>query len=126
MSKRVTPYLLATAAAAVMLAVTAGIASASSAASASATTANLRAVTIAMRDPGCHWFLVNGKYKARLTVTGQTAFRNLDEDAVIFTGRNFVKRVAVGKSLTVAKPGVYHIKMVGQHPDDNTLLLFVK
>ena len=126
MSKRVTTYLLTAAAAAVLLAVTSGIATASSAAPASAATANPRVVTIAMRDPGCHWFLVAGKYKARLTVTGQTAIRNLDEDAVIFTGTNFVKRVAVGKSLTVAKPGVYHIKMVGQHPDDNNLLLVVK
>lgn len=124
MSKRVTTYLLATAAAAVMLASASAVASASSAGSAKA--ANLRVVTIAMRDPGCHWFKVAGQYKARLAVTGKTAFRNLDEAAVVFTGKNYLQRVAVGKTLTIAKAGVYHIKMVGQHPDDNTLALVVK
>jgi hypothetical protein len=69
---------------------------------------------------------VAGKNKARLVVSGTTAFKNLDEDALVFTGKNFHQRVAVGKSLAIAKAGVYHIKMVGQHPDDNNLVLVVK
>ena len=125
MSKRVTTYLLAAAAAAALLAVSAGVATASSA-SASASAAKLRVVPIVMADPGCHWFQVAGKNKARLVVNGTTAFRNLDEAALIFTGKNFVRRLAVSKSLTIAKAGVYHIKMVDQHPDDNTLVLVVK
>ncbi len=126
MSKRVTIYLLMTAVAAAMLAVTSSVATASSAASGSARAAKLRVVPIAMRDPGCHWFRVAGKDKARLVVSGKTAFRNLDEAALVFTGKNYLQRLAVGKSLAIAKPGVYHIKMVGQHPDDNNLVLVVK
>lgn len=126
MSKRVTIYLLTTVAAAAVLAVASSVASASSAASASARAAKSQVVPIVMADPGCHWFKVAGKNKARLVVNGKTAFRNLDEDALIFTGKSFRHRVPVGKSLAIATPGVYHIKMVGQHPDDNNLLLVVK
>jgi hypothetical protein len=124
MSKRVITYLVATAAAAAMLPVASGMATSSSTASAGA--AKIPVVPIVMRDPGCHWFHVAGKDKARLVVHGKTAFRNLDEAAVIFKGKNYVKRVAVGKSLVIAKAGVYHITMVGQHPDDNNLALIVK
>ncbi len=126
MSKRITIYLVTIAAAAATVAFTSGVAGASSAPSATAGTAQLRVVKIVMNDPGCHWFSVAGKNKARLVVTGKTAFRNLDEAALVFTGKNFVRRVAVGRNLTIATPGTYHIKMVGQHPDDNNLLLIVK
>jgi hypothetical protein len=124
MSKRVTIYVLAIAAATASLALTAGVATASSASSASA--AKLPVVSIVMADPGCHWFSVAGKNKARLVVSAETTFRNLDEAALVFTGTNYLRHVAVGKSLAIAKPGVYHIKMVGQHPDDNNLVLVVK
>ncbi|MGZ8716201.1 MAG: hypothetical protein ACXWYO_03735 [Gaiellaceae bacterium] len=126
MSKRVTIYLLSTVAAAVTLALTFGVATGSSAAPASAAAAKQRVVSIVMADPGCHWFSVAGKNKARLVVNSTTAFKNLDEDALVFTGKNYLRRVAVGKNLAIAKPGVYHIKMVGQHPDDNNLVLVVK
>jgi len=33
--------------------------------------------------------------------------------------------VGVGKTITVSKPGTYHITMVGQAPDDNHLVLVV-
>jgi hypothetical protein len=124
MSKRVTIYLLTTVAAVVALALTFGVATGSSAAQASA--AKVRVVNIVMADPGCHWFSVAGKNKARLAVSGTTAFRNLDEATVVFRGKNYVRRVAVGKSLAIATPGVYRIKMVGQHADDNVLVLVVK
>jgi hypothetical protein len=123
MSKRLTTFFTATVAAALLLAVAASVAAAAPAAPASA---KVRVVPIAMRDPGCHWFNVGGKYTARLTVSGKTAFRNLDEAALIFKGKSFLRRVAVGKTLAIAKPGVYHITMVGQPADDNTLLLVVK
>lgn len=123
MSKRVTIYFLAIGAATASLALTAGVATASSPSSASA--AKLRVVSIVMADPGCHWFSVAGKNKARLAVNGPTAFKNLDEAALVVTGKNYLRHVAVGKSLAIAKPGVYHIKMVGQHPDDNNLVLVV-
>jgi len=63
---------------------------------------------------------------ATAIVNSTTAFQNLDEAALVFTGKNFLRHVAIGKSLAIAKPGVYHIKMVGQHPDDNNLVLVVK
>jgi hypothetical protein len=82
-------------------------------------------VPIVMKDPGCHWFSVHGKYLSKLTVSGKTTFRNLDEAAIVFKGKNFSKKVAVGKTLALGR-GIYRITMVGQHPDDNHLLLVVK
>ncbi|HZR92531.1 MAG TPA: hypothetical protein VFA44_09035 [Gaiellaceae bacterium] len=123
MTKRTTPALLAVAAVVGLTAAAAGVASAAPA-------AKPKVVPIVMHDPGCHWFLVGGKYKASLTVKGTTAFRNLDEAALvfkgrIFKGRSFYRRVAVGKTLTITKPGVYEITMVRQARDDNHLRLVV-
>ncbi len=120
MSKRITTIFLTIAAAALVAALTAGAGLASSHA------AKLRVVPIVMADPGCHWFHVGGKNTTRLTVQGPTAFRNLDEAALVFQGPHFLQKVAVGKSITVAKPGTYHITMVHQSPDDNHLVLVVK
>jgi hypothetical protein len=117
MSKRLAISILIAALAGTTLA--SGIAMASSA-------KTLRVVPIVMADPGCHWFKVNGKNTAKLTVTGATAFRNLDEAALVFKGKNFTRHLAVGKTLAIMKRGVYRITMVGQHPDDNTLVLVVK
>ena len=114
MKKTATTLLAAAAAAAALLAVGAGSAAAAG------------TVPIIMKDPGCHWFLVGGKSLAKLSVSGATSFRNLDEAALIFKGKSFNKRVAIGKTLAIAAPGTYHITMVGQHPDDNNLLLVVK
>ena len=121
---RVTIHLLATAAAAALLAVGAGAATA--AATTTHTANSPKVIQIAMKDPGCHWFLVGGKYLKSLTVPGAATFRNTDEAALVFKGNGFTKRLAVGKTLRVAKAGVYHITMVGQAPDDNHLLLVVK
>jgi hypothetical protein len=82
-------------------------------------------VPIVMKDPGCHWFSVNGKFLTKLTVTGKTSFRNLDEATLVFKGTNLNTKLAVGKTLTLTR-GVYHITMVGQAPDDNHLLLVIK
>ena len=112
--------LLAIATAFAALAVTA------SAATAGPATKKQPVVTVAMKDPGCHWFDVNGKYSKTLSVTGATEFRNLDEAALIFRGPHFFQKLAVGKTIAVTAPGVYHITMVGQAPDDNHLKLFVR
>lgn len=119
MSKRLTTYVVAIAAAATMLAVT-------SVASASPGAAKLKVVNVVMKDPGCHWFSVGGKNLAKLSVNGATAFRNLDEAALVFKGKSLDKRVPVGKTFAVTARGTYHITMVGQPSDDNTLLLIVK
>ncbi len=118
MSKRLTILFLAAVAAAVVVAAVSGMASASSAAP--------KVVPIVMHDPGCHWFQSGSKFTKAMTVKGKTTFRNLDEAALIFVGKNFRQNVAVGKTITIAKAGVYHITMVKQAPDDNHLLLVVK
>jgi hypothetical protein len=117
--KRVTISLTAAAAVAALLALGAGAAAASSHAKA-------QVVPIVMKDPGCHWFSVQGKLKARFVASGDATFRNLDEAPLVVVGKGFHKRVAVGKTLSIATRGTYRITMVGQHPDDNHLLLVVK
>ena len=119
MTKRITIYPLATLAAVAVLAAGAGTALAASARGKPTT------VPIVMADPGCHWFQVDGKKSARLVVGGPTSFVNRDEAALVFAGGDFHQRLAVGKTLAVTR-GVYHITMVGQHSDDNHLLLVVK
>ena len=83
-----------------------------------------KTVTVAMHDPGCHWFTVGGAYKTTLSVKGPIKLRNLDEAALKVAGPAGTKLDAVGKQLTLAR-GVYHITMVGQAPDDNHLKLVV-
>lgn len=85
----------------------------------------LKTVTVAMHDPGCHWFSVGGKLKKTLSVRGPVALLNLDEAALKVAGPSGVKRDAVGKKIVLQR-GSYRITMVGQHPDDNTLTLTVR
>jgi hypothetical protein len=82
-------------------------------------------VTVAMHDPGCHWFLVGGKYVKALVVKGPVSLANFDEAALKIAGPTGVKLDAVGKNVALAH-GKYRITMVGQAPDDNTLWLIVK
>jgi hypothetical protein len=85
-----------------------------------------KTVKIVMRDPGCHWFLVHGKYATKDTVTAnRVRLVNQDEDALKVTSRHGIKRIAVGKSIVVGH-GSYVIMMVGQAPDDNYLRLSVR
>jgi hypothetical protein len=95
-------------------------------ANAAGKTSSTRVVPIVMHDPGCHWFQVNGKFSTKLTVSGATSFRNLDEATLIFKGTSFSKLLPVGKMLTITKAGLYHITMVGQASDDNHLVLTVR
>ena len=92
--------------------------------------ANKAPLIIAMRDPGCHWFYVGGgpndrKYVKSLTRSGPVTLLNLDEAALIIKGPGGTKTERVGAKLTLKTNGTYHITMVGQHPDDNTLTLKV-
>ena len=85
-----------------------------------------KTVKIVMRDPGCHWFLVHGKYATKDTETAnRVRLVNQDEDALKVTSRHGIKRIAVGKSIVVGH-GSYVIMMVGQAPDDNYLRLSVR
>jgi hypothetical protein len=82
-------------------------------------------VTIAMHDPGCHAFLVGGKYLKTLSVHGPASILNVDENTLIIAGNHSTKTVKIGKTIVLAR-GVYHITMVKQAPDDNHLLLTVR
>jgi len=84
-----------------------------------------RTVTVAMHDPGCHWFLVGGAYKQSLSVSGPVSLVNFDEAALRVVGPSGVKLDPVGKNLTLGR-GVYHITMVKQATDDNHLVLTVR
>jgi hypothetical protein len=82
-------------------------------------------VTVAMHDPGCHWFQVNGDYKKSLAVTGPVKLQNIDEAALEIKGSHGVKTDPVGKAVAL-DPGSYRITMVDQASDDNTLSLTVQ
>jgi hypothetical protein len=81
-------------------------------------------VTVAMHDPGCHWFKVGNGYKKTVAVGGPVSVLNADEAAIKIAGANGVQTDAVGSNVTVA-PGTYRVTMVGQASDDNTLRLTV-
>ena len=86
---------------------------------------------IAMHDPGCHWFYVGGgpnsrTYAKSLTRSGPVTLLNLDEATLIIKGPSGTTKQHVGAKLTLKAKGTYHITMVGQEPDDNTLTLKVK
>jgi hypothetical protein len=84
-----------------------------------------KTVTVAMHDPGCHWFSANGKFTKSMTVNGPVALANYDQAALKVAGHNKVWHDGVGKKLVLAR-GTYKITMVGQAPDDNTLVLVVR
>ena len=87
--------------------------------------ATTKTVKIVMHDPGCHWFMVNGKYRTKNTVkANRVKLVNLDEAALKVRTAQGVRRIAVGHSIVVGH-GAYRITMVGQAPDDNHLRLTV-
>jgi hypothetical protein len=118
--KRVTTTL-------VVLAAAAALAVSATAAPAVKHAGKVNHVTVAMHDPGCHWFAVGTSYKKSLSVRGIAVVRNIDEAALIFKGPNgFHVVLPVGKTLRITKKGVFHITMVKQAPDDNHLVLRVR
>jgi len=84
-----------------------------------------KTLKIAMHDPGCHWFLRNGHFTKKATVSGRVRVLNMDMAALKVASRSGERRIAVGKSLVVGH-GHYVIMMVGQAPDDNFLTLNVR
>ncbi len=83
-------------------------------------------VPIVMKDPGCHWFSVNGKLGIKYVSHGPVAIRNLDEAALRFVGPTGTKLEKVGAVITFKAKGTYHVTMVGQAKHDNKLTLVVK
>jgi hypothetical protein len=84
-----------------------------------------KTVTVAMRDPGCHWFKVGTSYRTKLTVHGPVSLLNYDEAALKVAGPSGTKIDKLGQKLLLTR-GTYRITMVGQAPDDNHLKLFVR
>ncbi|HEU5244319.1 MAG TPA: hypothetical protein VFU33_07955 [Gaiellaceae bacterium] len=84
-----------------------------------------KTLTIAMHDPGCHWFLIHGKFTKAASAKGPVRLVDRDEAALKVTSRHGLKRIAVGRSVVVGR-GNYVIMMVGQAPDDNYLKLTVR
>jgi hypothetical protein len=83
-------------------------------------------LVVAMHDPGCHWFLVGGKYMKSVVRHGPVRLVNHDEAALKIKGPGGTKIDRVLGTLTLRGKGTYHITMVGQAPDDNHLTLSVR
>jgi hypothetical protein len=80
---------------------------------------------VVMRDPGCHWFAIGGKFALKATVAGPVRVTNLDEATLLVTGNGTTRKIPVLRKLLVTR-GHYVITMVGQASDDNHLELTVK
>ena len=83
-------------------------------------------LTVAMHDPGCHWFHVNGKYVKSVTRTGPVTLLNQDEAALRIKGPGGTRFERVGAKPTLRAKGTYRIVMVRQAPDDNHLTLKIR
>jgi hypothetical protein len=84
-----------------------------------------KTLKIVMHDPGCHWFMVHGKFTKKATVqASRVRLVNMDEAALKVASRHGMKHIALGRSIVVGR-GNYVIMMVGQAPDDNYLRLTV-
>jgi hypothetical protein len=84
-----------------------------------------KTLTVAMHDPGCHWFSTHGTFTTKAAVAGPIRLRNLDEATLKVTSAQGLRRVPVGKSISLSH-GKYVITMVGQAKDDNHLKLTVR
>jgi hypothetical protein len=84
-----------------------------------------KTLVVAMHDPGCHSFLIHGKYKTSAFESGAVRVQNADEATLKVASRNGTQFIKVGKSL-VLQHGQYVVMMVGQAADDNYLKLTVR
>ena len=87
--------------------------------------ATTKTLVVAMHDPGCHWFLVHGKFTTSARVTGSVRLVNRDEATLKIASRHGMQHIRVGKSLVLSH-GHYVVMMVHQAPDDNYLKLTVR
>jgi len=104
-----------------ILTVLAGFALAAPAAAGSGST-----LTVMMKDPGCHWFYVGGKYKLAVVRHAPVKLVNFDEAALVIKGPGGTRTEKVGGKLMLKAKGVYRITMVKQAADDNHLKLTIK
>lgn len=110
---------------AVAAAVCAGAFGAGQAPAATAHHAAPKTLEIAMHDPGCHWFVRNGHFTKKATVSGPVRLLNMDMATLKVASRSGMRHIPVGKTLAVGH-GHYVIMMVGQAADDNYLQLTVR
>ena len=89
-------------------------------------TAGNSALVVAMRDPGCHWFQLGGKYTKSVVRHGSVTLINRDEAALRIKGPGRTKIERVGGKLRLHTKGTYRITMVHQASDDNHLVLRIK
>ena len=89
-------------------------------------TAGNSQLVVAMRDPGCHWFQVGGKYTKSVVRHGPVTLVNHDEAALRIKGPGGTKIDPVLGKVGLHAKGVYRITMVHQAPDDNHLVLRIK
>jgi hypothetical protein len=82
-------------------------------------------VKVVMKDPGCHWFFVHGKYVKTLAKRGPVTLFNYDEKTLIVKSKHGTKLDKVGHKVRLTH-GKYTITMVTQPKDDNTLHLTVR
>jgi hypothetical protein len=82
-------------------------------------------LVVAMHDPGCHWFLVHGKYTKSVVERSAVRLVNSDAAKLKVASRTGVRYIPVGKSLVLPR-GHYVVMMVGQAVDDNYLKLTVR
>ena len=83
-------------------------------------------LVVAMRDPGCHWFQVGGKYTKSVVRHGPVTLVNRDEAALRIKGPGGTRIERVLGKLRLHAKGTYRITMVHQAPDDNHLVLRIK
>jgi len=85
----------------------------------------IRTLKVVMHDPGCHWFLVHGKFAVTSSVAGPIRLQDFDEAALKVVSRTTARRVSIGKAIVLTR-GDYVVMMVGQAVDDNYLKLTVR
>ena len=83
-------------------------------------------LVVAMRDPGCHWFQVGGKYSKSVVRHGPVTLVNRDMAPLRIKGPSGTKIERVLGKLKLQAKGTYRITMVHQAPDDNHLVLKIK
>ena len=83
-------------------------------------------LVVAMRDPGCHWFQVGGKYTKSVVRHGPVTLVNHDEEALRIKGPAGTKIDPVLAKVRLHAKGTYRITMVHQAADDNHLVLRIK
>jgi purine nucleoside permease len=84
-----------------------------------------KTLVVAMHDPGCHSFLIHGKYTTKASVAGSVRLVNADENTLKVASSHGIQLIPVGKNL-VLKHGHYVVTMVNQAADDNHLKLTVR